>query len=290
MELFIKFFLSGLATGGIYACIALSLVMIYKAIGHVNFAQGEMATLSTYFAFQGILWGAPLWLAFLGSLVLSFIGGYLLERLIFRRISGAPLLTHVVMFIGLFLLINSSMGLIWDFSAKSFPSPFSQGQIGGLIGYHQIGMLAVTAVALLALSVFFQKTRIGLAMRGIAANPESAKLVGIQVTHLTALGWGISAALGAIAGILIAPVVFLDPFMMLGVIVPSFAGAVLGGLTSPIGAVIGGLAIGVIESLIGAYVPSIGIELKLPIAMAIIICVLVVKPSGLLGARVLKRV
>ncbi|MGW1420039.1 branched-chain amino acid ABC transporter permease [Bradyrhizobium manausense] len=292
METLIKYILSGLASGGIYACIALSVVMIYKAIGHINFAQGEMATLSAYAAWQTLAWGLPIWAALGVSVALSFMGGYLLERFLFRRIAGAPVLTHIVMFIGLFLLINSGTGFIWTFTVKSFPSPFGEKGAfgGGLIGTHEIGMLAVTLVILLLLSIFFQKTRIGLAMRAIASNPQSSRLVGINVAHVTAVGWGLSAAVGAIAGLLIAPLVFLDPNMMLGIVVPAFAGAVMGGLTSPVGAVVGGFVVGVIESLAGAYIPVIGIELKLPIVLVIIICVLVVKPNGLFGKRILQRV
>lgn len=292
MEIFLKYLLSGMASGGIYACIALAVVLIYKAIGHINFAQGEMATLSAFFGWQALAWGLPIWLAFGLSIALSFVGGYLLERLIFKRIAGAPVLTHIVMFIGLFLLINSMTGFIWTFTVKSFPSPFGSNTsfADGLLSSHELGMLGTTFIVLIVLTVFFQNTRIGLAMRAIAANPESSKLVGIKVGHVTALGWGLSAAVGAIAGLLIAPLVFLDPNMMLGIVVPAFAGAVMGGLTSPAGAVVGGFIVGIVESLAGAYIPVVGIELKLPIALCIIICVLVVKPNGLFGKRILQRV
>lgn len=290
--LLFKYLLSGLATGGIYACLALSVVMIYKTIGHLNFAQGEMATLSTYFAWQLMMWGLPIWIAFIFAIMLSFAFAYGLERCVFKRITNASNLAHIVVFVGLFLLINGIMGFVWTFTVKPFPSAFGNQflLLDEIVGSHQLGMLVVVVAVLAALTVFFQRTRMGLAMRAIASNARSAKLVGVRVRHLTAVGWGLSAAIGAVAGILIAPLVFLEPNMMLSIVVPAFAGAILGGLTSPIGAVLGGLLIGVIESLIAAYIPVVGIELKLPIVLCIIIAVLVVKPSGLLGTRFTQRV
>jgi branched-chain amino acid transport system permease protein len=152
-------------------------------------------------------------------------------------------------------------------------------------------VIGVTLLLLVALYFFFQFTRIGLAMRAAASLPESARLVGINTSWMIALGWGMASAIGAIAGILIAPVVFLEPNMMGGVLIYGFAAAVLGGLTSPLGAVIGGFLVGVFENLAGTYIPGVGNELKLPIAsLALIITVLVVKPAGLLGRPIVKRV
>jgi branched-chain amino acid transport system permease protein len=151
-------------------------------------------------------------------------------------------------------------------------------------------MIGVTLVMLVMLWAFFSFTRVGLAMRAAAANPESARLVGIRVSRMTALGWGMAAAIGAVAGMLIAPVVFLEPNMMLSILLYGFAGAVLGGLTSPLGAVLGGFAVGVIENLAGTYIPVIGAELKLTIALFLIVLVLVFKPEGLMGRRVVQRV
>jgi branched-chain amino acid transport system permease protein len=155
---------------------------------------------------------------------------------------------------------------------------------------HQAGMIAVTLVVLVLLYFFFRFTRIGLAMRAAAANPESARLVGVRVSWMTALGWGMASAIGAVAGMMIAPVVFLEPNMMVSILLYGFAGAVLGGLTSPVGAVIGGLAVGVIENLAGTYIPVVGPELKLPVALFVIVAVLVVRPSGLLGRKIVQRV
>jgi branched-chain amino acid transport system permease protein len=291
MELFLHQVLAGLATGGIYACMALAIVMIYQAIDHLNFAQGEMAMFSTFVAWQLIQWGFPYWAAFFATIAISFVAGVLIERVLFKPLDGAPVLSHVVGFIALFAILNSLAGFIWDFTIKSFPSPFgASSPFGTLINAHDSGMILVTLVLLVMLYLFFRHTRIGLAMRAAAANPDSARLVGIRVGWMIALGWGMAAAIGAVAGMLIAPVVFLEPNMMLSILLYGFAGAVVGGLTSPGGAVLGGFAVGVIENLAGTFIPYVGRELKLTIALALIVAVLTVKPSGLFGRRVTSRV
>ena len=292
MELLGQQILAGIATGAIYACMALAVVMIYQAIDHLNFAQGEMAMFSTFIAFQLMLWGLPYWVAFPITLVVSFIGGVLIDRVVFKPIHDAPILSHVVVFIALLAILNSTAGFIWDFTVKSFPSPFGSSPLFGssLISAHQAGMIGVTLLLLVFLFVFFRCTRIGLSMRAAAANPASARLVGVRVGWMNALGWGMAAAIGAIAGILIAPVVFLEPNMMISILLYGFAGAVLGGLTSPGGAVLGGFMVGVVENLAGTFIPVIGGELKLPIALMLIVAVLVFKPSGLMGRTVVQRV
>jgi branched-chain amino acid transport system permease protein len=292
MELLGQQILAGIATGAIYACMALAVVMIYQAIDHLNFAQGEMAMFSTFIAFQLMLWGLPYWAAFPITLVVSFIGGVLIDRVVFKPIHDAPILSHVVVFIALLAILNSTAGFIWDFTVKSFPSPFGSAPLFGssLISAHQAGMIGVTLLLLVFLFVFFRYTRIGLSMRAAAANPVSARLVGVRVGWMNALGWGMAAAIGAIAGILIAPVVFLEPNMMISILLYGFAGAVLGGLTSPAGAVLGGFLVGVVENLAGTFIPVIGGELKLPIALMLIVAVLVFKPSGLMGRTVVQRV
>jgi len=292
MELFVNQVLAGIATGAIYACMALAVVMIYQAIDHLNFAQGEMAMFSTFIAWQLIQWGVPYWIAFVLTLAISFVGGVLIERLLFKPLASAPILTHVAGFIALFAIINSVAGLTWDFTIKQFPSPFGSRPFLGsqLISTHQAGMIGVTLVLLLMLYGFFRFTRIGLAMRAAASLPDSARLVGINVGWMIALGWGMASAIGAIAGMLIAPVVFLEPNMMGGVLLYGFASAVLGGLTSPFGAVVGGFLVGIFENLVGTYIPGVGNELKLPIALALIVTVLVVKPNGLFGRTVVQRV
>jgi branched-chain amino acid transport system permease protein len=292
MELLLQQVLAGLASGAIYACMALAVVMIYQAIDHLNFAQGEMAMFSTFIAWQLMQWGVPYWAAFVAVVALSFIGGVAIERILFRPIQRAPVLTQLVAFIALFGILNSSAGEIWNFTIKEFPTPFGRGPLfgGHLISTHDAGMIGVTVIILILLYAFFRGSRLGLAMRAAAANPESARLVGIRVGWMIALGWGMSAAIGAVAGMLIAPVVFLEPNMMLGVLLYGFAGAVLGGLSSPGGAVLGGFAVGIIENLAGAFIPYFGRELKLTIALIVIVAVLLVRPSGVFGRRVVSRV
>jgi branched-chain amino acid transport system permease protein len=282
--------ISGIATGGIYASVALALVMIYQATHHVNFAQGEMATFSTYLALTLINAGLPYWVAFVGAVAISFAIGLGIERILMRPMADAPVLASVGVFIALLLIINSLSGWLFDYTIKQFPSPFGSGKPmwGGYISAHELGSTAVTLLVLISVYLFFRHTRLGLAMRAAAFNPASARLVGIRVGWMLALGWGLAAAIGAIAGMMVAPIVFLDPNMMSGILLYAFAGALLGGIDSPLGAVLGGFAVGVIENLMGAYV--VGTELKLTVALIIIVCVLVVKPSGLLGRTVTSRV
>jgi branched-chain amino acid transport system permease protein len=292
MDLFLHQVLAGLATGGIYACMALAIVMIYQAIDSLNFAQGEMAMFSTFIAWQFMQWGMPYWVAFFATIAVSFAAGVVIERVVFKPLRHASLLSHIVVFIALFAIINSVAGFIWDFTIKSFPSPFgTQSLFGsGLISMHDTGMIVVTLILLVLLFAFFRYTRIGLAMRATAENPESARLVGIRVGWMVALGWGMAAAIGAVAGMLIAPVVFLEPNMMLSILLYGFAAAVVGGLNSPLGAVIGGFSVGVIENLAGTFIPYVGRELKLTIALTLIVAVLTLKPSGLFGKIVVSRV
>jgi branched-chain amino acid transport system permease protein len=292
MELFTNQILAGISTGAIYACMALAVVMIYQAIDHLNFAQGEMAMFSTFISWQLMQWGLPYWISFFLTIGLSFIAGIAIERILFKPLAKAPILTNVAGFIALFSIINSSAGLIWDFTIKQYPTPFGSAPFLGsqLISTHQAGMIAVTILLLIGLYFFFQYTRVGLAMRAAASLPESARLVGINTSWMIALGWGMASAIGAIAGMLIAPVVFLEPNMMGGVLIYGFAAAVLGGLSSPFGAVVGGFLVGIFENLAGTYIPGVGNELKLPIALALIISVLVVKPAGLFGRAIVKRV
>jgi branched-chain amino acid transport system permease protein len=292
MELLFHQVFAGLSTGGIYACMALSIVMIYQAIDQLNFAQGEMAMFSTFVAWQMLQWGLPYWPTFLLTIVLSFLGGVAIERVVFKPLKNAPVLSHIVIFIALYAILNSSAGFVWDFTIKSFPSPFGTKPLfgNGVISSHDAGMIGVTTVLLLLLYVFFRFTRVGLAMRATAENPESARLVGIRVGWMIALGWGMAAAIGAVAGMMIAPVVFLEPNMMLSILLYGFAGAVVGGLTSPFGAVVGGFSVGVIENLAGTFVPIVGRELKLTIALTLIVAVLTVRPSGLFGRVLVTRV
>lgn len=290
MEQLIHQIAAGLATGGVYASLALALVMIYQATHHVNFAQGELAMCSTYLAWTLVNHGVPYWLTFLITVALSFVVGMGIERIVIRRVEKASVLTVVIVFIGMQFILNSVAGWIFGYTIQVFPSPFPEEPPFGnpFINSHELGIVVVTFLMVGALAAFFRFTPIGLALRGAAANAESAALCGIRVGSMLALGWGLAAAIGAVAGMLIAPVVYLDPNMMAGVLMYAFAAALLGGIDSPVGAVVGGFSLGVLENLAGAYI--IGTELKLTVALVTIITVLVIKPSGLFGKVVVTRV
>jgi branched-chain amino acid transport system permease protein len=293
METFIQQVVSGLATGGIYGSLALALVMIYQATDVVNFAQGGMAMFTTYLAWSLLNAGVPYWAAFFVTLAVAFVGGVVIERVVIRPVENAPVLAIVIVCIGLLVILNSVAGWIYSYIQKPFPSPFPETpiKIGTVVfGAHDLGAIGVTLVVLACLYVFFRYTTLGLAMRAAAQNPVSSRLVGIRVGWMLALGWGLAAMVGAVAGMMIAPVVFLDPNMMAGILIYAFASATLGGFTSPGGAVLGGWMVGVTENLVGTYVKFIGTELKLTVALAMILIVLVVKPSGLFGRPVVRRV
>jgi branched-chain amino acid transport system permease protein len=280
---------SGLAAGAVYASLALALVMIYRATDVVNFAQGEMAMFSTYIAWTLVNAGLPFWAAFVLTLVASFLGGMTIERILIRPVENAPVLATVVVTIGLLLIFNALAGWIFTYTLQEFPSPFPDRPLfGALMTTRDLGVIGVTLVMLLLLFVFFRFTATGLAMRAAAQNPESARLCGIPVGRMLAIGWGLAAAIGATAGIMVAPVLFLDPNMMGGVLLYAFTGALLGGITSPVGAVIGGLIVGVTENLVGTYL--IASQLKLTVALALIILVLVFRPNGLFGTAIVRRV
>jgi branched-chain amino acid transport system permease protein len=293
MDIFIQQVVSGLATGGIYASLALALVMIYQATDVVNFAQGEMAMFSTYLAWTLLQAGMPYWVAFCCTVALAFVGGLVIERVVIRPVENAPILSIVIVTLGLLVILNSTAGWIYSYIQKPFPSPFPSKpiRIGNIVfGAHDLGAIGVTLVVLALLFAFFRYTTLGLAMRAAAQNPASSRLCGIRVSWMLALGWGLAAAFGAVAGIMVAPVVFLDPNMMVGIQLYAFAAATVGGFTSPLGAVVGGLLVGVTENLVGTYVSFIGTELKLTVALAMIIVVLLVRPSGLFGRTVVRRV
>jgi len=289
MELLFHQALSGLATGGIYASVALALVMIYQATHLVNFAQGEMAMFATYICWSLIQTGMPYWVAFALTIMIAFVGGVLIQRVIMRPVENAPVLSVVIVFIGLLVIFHSIAGWIYSYTIKPFPSPFPAEPLFGntYIGSHELGAMTVTLVVLAMVFAFFRFTPLGLAMRAAAQNPVSSRLVGVRVSWMLALGWGLAAAIGAVAGIMVAPIVYLEPNMMGGILLYAFAGALLGGIDSPGGAVVGGFLVGVIENVVGVY---LGTELKLTVALIIIVTVLVLKPSGLFGRVHVARV
>jgi branched-chain amino acid transport system permease protein len=290
MEAVLHQVLAGLATGGIYASLALALVMIYQATHLVNFAQGEMAMFTTYIAWSLISAGMPYWPAFLLTVAFAFVFGVLVERLIIRPVEDAPVLAVVVVFIALLLILNSVTGWIYTYTIKSFPSPFPKEPLFGnrYLSSHELGAIGITLVVLLLVYAFFRYTPLGLAMRAAAQNPESSRLVGIRVGWMLALGWGLAAAVGAVAGMMVAPIVYLDPNMMGGILLYAFAAALVGGIDNPWGAVFGGFLVGVLENVLGAFV--IGNELKLSVALVLIVGVLLVRPSGFFGKVHVTRV
>jgi branched-chain amino acid transport system permease protein len=290
MDVVLHQVLAGLATGGIYASLALALVMIYQATHLVNFAQGEIAMFTTYIAWSLVNAGVPYWPAFGITVAVAFALGILIERVVIRPVENAPVLAVVVVFIALLVILNSVAGWIYTYTIKSFPSPFPKEPLFGIryMSPHELGAIGVTLLVLAALYAFFRFTPLGLAMRAAAQNPQSSRLVGIRVGWMLALGWGLAAAVGAVAGMMVAPIVYLDPNMMGGILLYAFAAALVGGIDSPMGAVIGGFAVGVLENLLGAFV--IGNELKLTVALALIIGVLLVRPSGFFGKVHVTRV
>jgi branched-chain amino acid transport system permease protein len=290
MEALLHQVFTGLASGAVYGSLALALVMIYRVTHFVNFAQGELALCSTYVAWAMISAGVPYLLAFVATLVLSFGMGVVVERVVIRPAMRAPALSVVIVFIGLMVILNSVAGWVFGYTTRAFPSPFPAEPLFGnhYLGSHELGVIGVTLGMLGVLYTFFRFTSLGLALRAVADNPESSRLVGIRVERMLALGWGLSSVVGAVAGMMIAPIVFLDPSMMGGIMLYAFAAALLGGIDSPVGAVVGGLTVGVLENLVGTYV--VGTELKLTTALALIVGVLIFRPAGLFGQPQAARV
>jgi branched-chain amino acid transport system permease protein len=284
---------SGLATGSIFASMALALVLIHRSMGVINFAQGEMAMFTTYLAWQFMQQGMPMWLAFPLTIAVAFAGAVALERIVVRPVERAAPLTIVILTLGMLIAFNGLAGWMWGYVVKSFPSPFPTTPLhlgSAAFSGQDLGIIAVSLATLGAITLFFKRTKLGLAMRAAALYPESSRALGVRVGWMLALGWGMAAAVGALSGLMIAPVVLLDPNMMQGILVYAFAAAVLGGIESPVGAVVGGLLLGVGLNLIGAYVPFIGTDLQLAFAFAIIVLVLLFRPAGLFGRVRLQRV
>jgi branched-chain amino acid transport system permease protein len=283
----------GLATGGLYASLALALVLIYQAMETLNFAQGEMATFMTFVAWSLLTyWNLPFWLVFPATVALAFLGGVLVERVIIRPVERRPVITLVLVTLGLFAIFNGLSGAIWGFVVRPFPSPFPVTPvfIGGVgISYQDLGLIGVSAVVLVLIYIFFSRTRLGLMMRSSALYPEASRLLGVRVGWMLALGWGLASAVGAVSGMMVAPITVLDPAMMQSVLLYAFTAAVLGGIDSPIGAVAGGLTVGVLLALVGTYIPHAD-DLRLAFGFVVIIVVLVVKPGGMFGRPHVERV
>ena len=293
MTQFVQQVVAGLGDGAIYASLALALVLIYRATDVVNFAQGEMATFTTYIAWTLMDHGMSYWPAFALTLLIAFAGGVTVERVIIRPVENRAEIAIVIVTIGLLIAINGLTGWIWGADVKALDSPFPNGTIdvaGVTISEQDIGTFCVCLGTVLVVWLFFRFTTLGLAMRASAVNPGASRLLGVRVGWMLALGWGLAAVLGAIAGLMAAPTSFLEPSMMLVILIYAFAAAVLGGIDNPVGAVVGGLALGVLVNLLGRYWDFVGEELRLPTALAILLIVLVIRPQGLFGHVVVRRV
>jgi branched-chain amino acid transport system permease protein len=293
MQEFLQQIVSGIASGGIFASLALALVLIYNAMGLVNFAQGEMAMFATFVAFALVGRGLSYWIALPVTLVLAFAGGILIQRVVIRPVERAPIMTLVIVTLGLATLINGLAGFFFGYVPHAFPSPFSVQTVsilGAFASYRDLGVIAVSGAVLFAIYLLLQHTTVGLTMRAAAHHPEASRLLGVHVSWNLALGWGLASAVGAVSGIMVAPILLLEPNMMQTVIIYAFAAAVLGGIESPLGAVVGGLIVGITVNLAGAYVPFVGGDLQLAVALAIIVAVLVLKPNGLFGRPAVRRV
>jgi branched-chain amino acid transport system permease protein len=283
---------AGLAQGAIFGSLALALVLIYRATEVINFAQGELAMATTYIAYQLTLWGLSYWLSFFLTLVIAFVLGAILQVVFIRPIQHS-VIAVVIVTVGMFILIDGLVTWKWGADLKFMQAPFGNAVYhGGGVAFSRqdIGVLVVSILSVILLWVLFQFTKVGLAMRAAALRPAAAALVGVRVNWMLAIGWGLAAVLGAVAGLMTEPTTFLQPTMMQAILLYAFAAAVLGGLESPAGAVIGGLAIGVFLNLIGQYVGFATSELRLPIAFAVLLIVLLIKPTGLFGRRQVRRV
>ena len=288
--------IAGLATGGIYATLALALVLIHRATGVINFAQGEMGMFSTYIAWSLIYtYGVPYWGTFAITLVISFFGGALVYLALIRPLARAGEIAIVIATIALLVILNGGAGWIWSPEVRSFESPFPLDRIHiGSVGisWQDLGPIIVSIVCVLVVFAFFQFTRVGLMMRASALRPGTSRLLGIRVTIMLAVGWGLAAMLSSVSGMMAAPILTLDPNFMLIVLTYAFAAAVLGGIDSPAGAVAGAYLLGVGISLLGTYWDYVtqAPELELPIALAVLLVVLLFRPAGLFGRSVVRRV
>jgi branched-chain amino acid transport system permease protein len=292
---FAELTVSGVAQGCVFASLALALVLIYRATEVVNFAQGEMAMGTTYIAYQLTLWGLSYWGAFLATLGIAFVGGIALQQLVIRPVQQKSVIAVVIVTIGVLSVIDGVVLWIWGGDPKFMPAPFGSSvyHVGGVtMSLTDLGTIAVAVGTVVVLWLFFRFTKLGLAMRASALRPAAARLVGVRVDWMLALGWGFAAVLGAVSGLLTEPSQFvLSPTMMQPILIYAFAAAVLGGLESPMGAVVSGIALGVFLNLLGQYGGYLkASELRLPVAFAVLLMVLLVKPSGLFGRAAVRKV
>lgn len=293
----IQTLIDGLSNGAIYASLALGLVLVHRATHIPNFAQGELAMLSAFIAWEIQDRGAPWIVAFVGAMLVSFLIGFAIERGVIRWVEGASPLTLLIVTLGLLSVINGGAGWRWGFLPKAAESPFPTDpiKIGSkddpiIVSWQTVGIVLVLLVVMAAIFLMFNRTKLGLGLRAAANNPESAKLVGIGVGGMLAMGWGLAALCGSAAGVMVAPKLGLQPNMMASVMIFAFAGAVLGGFDSPPGAVFGGFMIGLLQNFASVYWQPHGNQLSLVLAFAVIMVVLLLRPNGLFGRAEVSRV
>ncbi|WP_116450561.1 branched-chain amino acid ABC transporter permease [Blastococcus litoris] len=290
---FVQLVVDGLSTGSVYAALALAIVLVHSATGLINFAQGGMAVLAAYVAWVLTNQGVPLVLAILGSIVFSFALGAVLERYLMRRFERGDPDTAVVVTVGLLTLITGIAGWLWSYNNQQFPSLFPLDTVeflGVAISIRSIGTTLVIVAVMILMQLLFVRTKLGLALRAVAINPQSAAFSGLPVGRLLMVGWGLAAVLGAVAGALVAPQLTLTPGMLDSALVYALAAVILGGLTSPIGVVVAAWMIGILENLAAVYVPFIGHDLKIAVPFILLFVVLIVRPQGLFGRKTVVRV
>jgi branched-chain amino acid transport system permease protein len=285
---FLEHLVSGLASGGIYGLLALAIVLVRRTTGVINFAQGEMATLAAFGCWTLVDHGWAFWPAFGATIALSFAGGAALQIVVLRPVERGPLAGILVLTVGLLLSLNGLMAWIWGGAPKRFDGPFSASLVtvgGAAFSKRDIGVVVASLAVAALVGLLLTRTKLGLGLRAASASPAEARLAGVRVGAMRAAGWGLAAALGAVAGVLAAPSLGLEPNMLQTALLYALAAAVLGGLDSPAGALVGGLLLGVLLELVGSYVHWIGGELRPATALAVLLAVLLVRPAGPLGVR-----
>jgi branched-chain amino acid transport system permease protein len=291
MQEFIEFTLGGISQGMIYAAIALSLVLIWRGTRILNFAQGGMAMFTTYLALLVVDHTGNYWLAFVVALAAGVVLGAVVERVVVRPVESKPPMNAVIVTIGLLILIEGLAGMIYGGQFKSFPPGYSIvglriGSVALGISRNDIFITVAVLVAAIALYVIFTYTRVGLRLRAAAFNPAVARLLGVRVGRVLTLGWALACLIGALAGVLVTPSTFLSPNSMDSIFVLGFTAAVIGGLDSPVGAVVGGLLLGVVLQ----YTGYLGSDVELLFGLAALILVLMIRPSGLFSTTASRRV
>ena len=297
MELFLARLFDGLSSGATYAVIAVALVLIYKATTLINFAQGELAMLGSFFAYiLAIEQGIPLYLAIVLAMLLSAVLAAGIERVLIRPFDPADHLPLVIITLGLFLVINAVAGMIWGFDPRSFPRRFPEGDVWtygiARLRWYTVGTMATVLILLFLLTLLLKKTKIGLAFRAVSSNLESSGLVGVRAGPTLQFGWMLATAVGTLAGALFVADPFrqLDPTWAQRVLIFAAAAAVLGGLDSLWGALAGGIILGLVESMLVGYIDWIPNQMSLAAAVVAIIIVLVIRPNGLFGSKAVERV